>query len=71
MTTEALQGCHHQKATCHLGGESASSALSTIARGVCCTLLSPYVSLVLLCDKICTKRDESIFNFTPYDGSTF
>ena len=71
MTTEALQGRHHQKAPYHLSGEPASSALSTTARGVRCSLLSPYVSLVLLCDKICTKRDESIFNFTPYEGSTF
>lgn len=29
------------------------------------------ISLVLLCDKICTERVGSIFNFTPYEGSTF
>ena len=36
-----------------------------------CTLLSPYVSLVLPCDKICSERDETILNFTPYGRSTF
>ena len=37
----------------------------------CVAPCSSHVSLVLLCDKICTERVGSIFNFTPYEGSTF